>query len=160
MRVDDDITKTVVFLGRADHGPFVPYGTGFIVATTNTDIADPDRTWQTVVTARHVIESIRSKIVHVRLNNHSGEARVIETEKRGWLFHPDNRIDIAVFPAFIPKDQFDILHFAIGPFDSTAISDIVLTPQIIKDRNVGIGDEVYLSGLFVGRVAGLFNAGV
>ena len=33
MRVPDNIRKTVVYIGRGDHGPFTPYGTGFVIVS-------------------------------------------------------------------------------------------------------------------------------
>jgi hypothetical protein len=110
VRVDDRIRKTVVFIGRADNGPFVPYGTGFITATLHSE----DQAWQSLVTARHVIDDIGGDRVHVRLNNHNGEARIIEITKDFWVPHPDGRIDVAVSPTIIPRDQFDIIHYPLG----------------------------------------------
>src|ERR1700730_16624021 len=95
LRVDDRIRKTVVFIGRADKGPFVPYGTGFITAT----LLSVEQGWQTVITARHVIDDIDAENVHVRLNNNDGEAGIIEISKTFWFSHPDKRIDVAVSPS-------------------------------------------------------------
>jgi hypothetical protein len=69
MRVDDNVRKGVVFVGRQQSGSFVAYGTGFITANTI-----DDRIYQTIVTARHVIDRMREhsdgklERVDIRLN--------------------------------------------------------------------------------------------
>ena len=57
MRVDDRIRKAVVFVGQADKGPFMPHGTGFLT----TEILEHGHGWQTLVTAKHVIDGINSR---------------------------------------------------------------------------------------------------
>jgi hypothetical protein len=146
VRVDDHIRKTVVFVGLSANGVFIPYGTGFITVS----IHGRDDVWQTIVTARHVIESVRTDIVLIRVNNNEGEARTIETKKDGWFFHTDKHIDVAVYPTFIPKDQFDILHFQIGTGEKTV--DCSLNAERIEQYQIGVGDEVYITGMFVGHL--------
>jgi len=146
VRVDDHIRKTVVFIGHSANGVFIPHGTGFITVSVH----GRDEVWQTVVTARHVIEGISAKDVLVRVNNHEGEARTIETNKDAWIFHADQRVDVAVYPTFIPKDQFDILHFQLGTDER--ITDCSLSEALIEKYQIGIGDEVHLTGMFVGHL--------
>jgi hypothetical protein len=55
----------------------MPYGTGFIAVSVH----GRDEVWQTVVTAKHVIEDIPGGIVSIRVNTHDGEARIIKTLK-------------------------------------------------------------------------------
>jgi hypothetical protein len=153
MRLDDDILKTIVYLGREDHGSFVPYGTGFITAR----LPNEHQAWQTLVTARHVIDSIKAKTVYVRLNNRAGEAQTIRVAKDEWHFHPDDRVDVAVCPSIIGADVFDILHFALGPHSAPGIPDHSLSPDLIKKHRVGIGDEAYIAGMFVGRMGNKRN---
>jgi hypothetical protein len=148
MRVDDTILKTVVFLGREVRGTFIPYGTGFLAYT----VLDNQRGWQNLITARHVIDSIRSPIVHARLNNHSGEARIIPIPKSDWFFHPDDQVDVAVAPTIMRSDMFDMSHFTLGPHSSAEIPDVALTKEVIARDRIGIGDETYTAGMFVGRL--------
>lgn len=131
MRVDDHIRKTVVFIGLSANGVFMPYGTGFITVS----VQERYEAWQTVVTARHVIEDIPNEFVLIRVNNNEGEARTIETKKDGWFFHEDKRIDVAVYPTFIPKDQFDILHLQLG---NKNLAHCALTPERIERHQIGI----------------------
>jgi hypothetical protein len=148
MRVDDAVKKTVVFLGDATSKPFAPHGTGFIVSQP----IEFDSGYQSVVTARHVIEGIKSKIVHMRVNDRQGEAVVVPLPKEGWFCHPDPKIDAAVFPCILNRDQYDILHIPIGPYSDARIPNNALTEEAIKRHQVGIGDEVYIAGMFVGRL--------
>jgi hypothetical protein len=140
MRVDDRVRKTVVFIGLA-HGPsFVAYGTGFIGVTFI-----GDHGFQTLVTARHVIDGIKGDRVHIRLNTLAGSAQIIETWKADWIPHENKRIDVAVCPSGIPREQFDYLHVPLfGPS--------ILTEDVIRERDVGIGDEVFIAGMFVSRL--------
>jgi hypothetical protein len=59
--------------------------------------------------------------------------------------HPDPRVDVAVCPSGIPRELFDILHLPLFGPD-------VLTGETIAERDIGIGDEVYVAGMFVGRL--------
>jgi hypothetical protein len=104
MRVDDRIRKAVVYVGRADNGPFVPYGTAFVVLSEAPD----GRGYQQLVTAAHVIDLIDSDSVSVRLNDRSGRARVITLRKSHWRLH--RKVDLAICPTTIPPSHFDILH--------------------------------------------------
>jgi hypothetical protein len=104
VRVPDDVAKTVVFIGDAEGKPFVPYGTGFIIAQP----FDQTRAFQSIVTARHVIRRIPSEEIYVRMNTQDGRAIIAVFKRDGWMFHPENRMDIAVYPCLLSPDQFEI----------------------------------------------------
>jgi hypothetical protein len=146
LRVDDLIRKTVVFVGFTDkRGSFVPCGTGFVVAL----MEDQGYSWQTIITAKHVIWSISSPIVHIRLNNHGGEAQIIPTPKELWFSHTDERIDVSVCPTLFSIKEFDVAPFPLmGPTPDT---DCGLNDEIIRRYYIGIGDEVYIPGMFISR---------
>jgi hypothetical protein len=146
LRVDDRIRKAIVFIGRVVDGSFVPYGTGFVAATMFRE----EEAWQTVVTAKHVIDEIDSPIVNIRLNSCNGDARVIDTPKERWFHHPDERIDVSVCPTRLFRDQFDIAHlpFSIPQWGGNC----AITPERIDKHYIGIGDEVYIPGMFIGRI--------
>ncbi len=140
MRVDDRIKKAVVFLGKkTKHGPFVPYGTGFLVRS-----AIGSHGYQQIVTAKHVIEDINSDVVHVRVNTRSGSAEILDTDTAHWHDHANEDIDLAVCPTMIPMDCYDIMHHRID--------DGVLNEKVISDREIGVGDEVFIAGMFVSRL--------
>ena len=147
LRVDDRIRKTIVFIGRVVEGAFHPYGTGFISST----LYSPDEGWQTIVTAKHVIEDIDSDTVNIRLNSHAGDARVIDTPKAMWFSHPDDRFDVSVCPTRLMRDQFDIAHLPFSPTLDLG-GNCAITHEMIDKYYIGIGDEVYVPGMFVGRI--------
>lgn len=61
-----------------------------------------------------------------------------------WWYHPtDEKIDVAVIPWAPPKE----VDFKYIP------TEIFLSDEIISSRNIGSGDEVFMTGLFV-HVAG------
>ena len=140
MRVDERIRKAVVFLGRRVDGVrFVPYGTGFVAVTYDGDIA-----FQQIVTARHVIEDIDSDTIWARVNTHHGPAELLPLASDHCHFHPDDQVDVAVVPGVIPKDRFDILHI---PSEEQQ-----LTEEAIEQHSIGVGDEVFIAGMFVSRL--------
>lgn len=142
MRVDDRALKAVLAIG-VQRETFVFYGTGFLTV----NYIDGD-SFQTVVTARHVIEKIKahkSPVVHVRVNTHSGAARILEAKTEHWFNHPNPQTDVAVCPSVIPLEVFDIKHVPL-------VDKEILTPEVITKENVGVGDEVYIAGMFVARL--------
>jgi hypothetical protein len=54
VRVDDSFRKIIVFVGLKRGPNFIAYGTGFITVNFIEDVG-----FQTVVTARHVIDKVR-----------------------------------------------------------------------------------------------------
>ena len=136
MRADDRLRKTIVFVGMGGQSSFTPYGTGFV---SKTRVADAS--FQEVVTAKHVIDRIPSEAIALRVNTKNGPATVIQTERKQWLAHSDPSIDIAVGPTIMRPDQFDILHLDIMAHR--------LTPEIIDQQYIGVGDEVIFPGMFL-----------
>ena len=136
MRADDRLRKCIVFVGMGNQFRFVPYGTGFVSKTKIADVS-----FQEVVTAKHVIDRIPSKVIALRVNTKNGPATVVQTERKDWLAHPNSSIDLAVCPTKMSFDQFDFLHLDI--------MNHRLTPEIIDQQHVGVGDDVVFPGLFL-----------
>lgn len=95
-----------------------------------------------LVTARHVIEGIRRlniAEVFIRANTTAGESDWIQCQGNDWLFHPhDPSADIALLRTGIPA-QLDHLVF---PHSMCA------TDEVLQKNAVGLGDEVFVVGLF------------
>jgi hypothetical protein len=143
VRVSDVITKCAVFLGVLnDRDEFIPIGTGFIVAKLLPAPAK-DRSLQYIVTAQHCVVGIKQ--IRLRINKLDGHAFVTEpVPDDGWFFHPesDHRfVDVAVLPVQLAKDYYDIRHVFM---DSDVADEAVL-----KEKDIGIGDEVFFPGLFM-----------
>lgn len=94
-----------------------------------------------LVTAKHVIDGIRRlglDEVYVRANLKNGEAAWLKCEG-AWLFHPDSSsVDLALLKAGIPE-QLD--HLAIP-------HSLCATEKTLDAHKVGLGDEVFVVGLF------------
>jgi hypothetical protein len=144
MRVPDGAQKTVVFIGRAaPTGQFIPHGTGFLAA----NIQD-DQAYQSIVTARHVIDEIQgTDEILIRANTHDARAKTIPTERRAW-FSPNEKVDIAFHPGRLPPDTFDILHVSL---------DNVLNDEAIAKNNINVGEDIFICGMYLSRIGEVRN---
>ncbi len=95
-----------------------------------------------LVTARHVIDGIRNlgvDKVYIRYNDINGTSNWLAHPISNWKFHPsDAAVDVAVMSVGIPSN-FD--HLAIA-------TSMVATDVMFKQYEIGIGDEVFVTGLF------------
>jgi hypothetical protein len=146
VRIPDQVRKTVAFIAyfdQLDQG-IKPVGSVFFVGP------DPLPGTQSTsrvfaVTARHVIEGLKSKGCKecvLRLNpvDPSQDIISIAVPLDSWQFHPhDNSVDVAVLEQAIPAsvDQL-VLPLSFGA-----------TPEQMAANEVDLGDEVFISGLFI-----------
>ena len=145
MRVPDLARKSVVFIGKIADMRFVPYGTGFIVCRETDGLH-----FNYIVTARHVLDLISGPekdgdtTVAIRINLKAGGSEVAPSALELWHFHPGPKprrhVDVAVLPVPISSDLYD---FARIPLD-----DKVATPEIMQAEYLGVGTDVYITGLF------------
>lgn len=140
MLVPDEIRKCVVFVGyKNTDGIYELAGTAFYVARP---IEGTDKGFTYLVTAKHIIDKIRDKRtdkVCLRVNFKDGGARWIETDIDRWMIHPhDTSVDVAVFRGGL-SPEFD--HF-VFPMSS------IMDEDSLENFGVGVGDEVFLTGLF------------
>ena len=143
MRVSDDILTVVVFIGTNVNGRFTPLGTGFCIYKE-----EYGYNFQHIVTARHVIENISLDDIYVRINLAEGGTSLVPFKKPDWKFHPNsshkNFIDVAVAPCNMPAEQVHVANISL--------EDSMLTPEIIEDEIIGIGDEMHFVGLYTNHV--------
>lgn len=144
VRVSDKVLSVTVFLGRDDSGDFVAYGTGFI-----TVVKTDGYLFQQVVTASHVIEQINFDPICVRINRLDGRMEHAYLNLKDWVFHPDKSVDIAVCPANIPPEQYAIRHIDI--------EKALLTKEVLEEHDLGVGDEVYMSGMYTRHLGSTAN---
>lgn len=135
VRVDDRMKLSIVFIGRqGEH--FISLGTGFL-AVKNTG----GKLFQQIVTARHVIEDFKEgEPVYVRVNRRGSGVEVLPTNPGHWITHPDDAVDLAVCPTSIPPDQFEIMHIHLD--------DDLATEDVVSNEQIGIGDDVFVAGMF------------
>jgi hypothetical protein len=142
MRVPDEVRECVAFIGvisqGADGAERVTYGgTAFLMSVPDTSRVDYSYTY--LVTARHVAEAVHLAPWCIRLNTVYGAERINMTGGERWWFHPDTRVDVAVL-GFVPQSP---------PFMYKTIPlSMCLADENLLSQQFGIGDEVFISGLF------------
>lgn len=113
------------------------WATGFFVSTRPK--SHPGGMFLSFVTAKHVVESRPPFTRQAFLvNSKAGGFVAIQGLLDHWIFHPT--ADVAVMPVNIPREA-DVVAFSSegGSF---------LTPESIREHRLGIGDEVFMPGLF------------
>lgn len=139
MRVGDGIDKLVVFIGRSTPtGQFMPHGTGFLVGFNEDGMS-----FQSVVTARHVIDSIENTDeILLRINTRAGAVRTVPTDRKFW-FSRDDKIDLAFCPMRLSVEIFDILHVN---------TNVILNDETIAKYQIGLGEDVCICGMYLSRI--------
>ena len=143
MRVVDDFLKSVGFVaevisldsGRED---LDHVATGFFVSLPIAEL--PGKSLHHFVTAKHVLEGLAGRSCCFLVNKKQGGVAVIRQPIGSiWWTHPtDVHADVAV--TLVAMDSsYDIV--SIG-------TDLFLTPELMAERHIGIGDEVFMVGLF------------
>jgi hypothetical protein len=137
MRVPDMITLSAVFLCVKKDGEIKPAGTGFVLSVESD--APTDNRHMYLVTARHCIEGAkRFGPLYVRLNTLRGDDVQLIELKAKWEYHEDLNNDVAVTP--FPGPPF----YQMMPFERESLA----TPDLIKEKSIGIGEELLVVGLF------------
>ena len=142
MRVPDFMYKCIAFVGEEAHRDGLKsYGdvlaTGFFIAVPS---RVPGKIYSYFVTARHVVEHLvgRESCLFLNLKNGGVALSAIDTPER-WFFHPtDATADVAVITVALPP-EIDVLHIPV---------DDLLTVEAMDEYGIGIGDEVFITGLF------------
>jgi hypothetical protein len=143
MRVPDEILSCVVFLGyEVAPGELQFAGTAFFVTKQLEGFPDSDVVY--IVTAKHVIEGIRQQgapYVYLRMNTVAGGASLLRTDSARWKSDPgDPFLDVAVLAWAPPREDLD--YRAIG-------ESMLAVDQVIQAQGIGVGDDAFLTGLFV-----------
>jgi hypothetical protein len=146
MRVPDSIRKCVAFIGYklADGTPWFA-GSGLFFGD---DTTEPKYAF--IITAKHVIKELQKRgltEVWLRVNTRSGGCDWTSTDLSKWSFPEDASLDVAIYHGF-PNDQTD--HQILS-------RQLALTPTIAQKLNVGVGDEVFITGLFANYKGELRN---
>jgi len=96
-----------------------------------------------LATARHVAEKLEGKDFALRANKKDGTLAIIEGHAdQKWWYHPTERryVDAAV-TIFFPPNLRDLAIFWID-------IGLFVDSQTVAACNLGVGDEVFLAGLF------------
>lgn len=141
MRIPSQVTKCVAFIGvaRDENNPWAGLrylGTAFIVALPD---KDGTSTYLHMVTAKHVVDSLNGKPSYIRINTKDGACGLMDMRNPGWFFHPtDPTADVAVSPCELTA-QCEAA--SLGPI-------FFLQPGSKEYHSIGVGDEVFITGLF------------
>jgi hypothetical protein len=140
MKVPDEIRKCVVFICYRKAGEIRLGGSAFFVAV---GLEDTEQSAVYLITAAHVINGIAAEsddqTVYLRVNMRDGKGvQLVTIEAKHWIRH--NTADVAACP-LVPRQ--DIADYLIYPLRSAA------TEQVIAEEQIGVGEEVFITGLFV-----------
>lgn len=145
VRVPDEVLKCVGFIGevhRQDRTGI--YGeheaTGFFVSIPceSPELTESRTTY--FVTAKHVAEDYADCKLCFWVNKRGGGVTTMpDIVGDQWWFHPtDKTADVAVVQVGM-NPRADIVPVAV---------ETIGLPKILKERSIGIGDEVFSTGLF------------
>jgi hypothetical protein len=139
MNVPDEVRKCVAFLQCQSGRGFRIVGTVFFV-----NIEEEGLHFRYAITAKHVVESIRSKAIdgmtHFRMNLRGGGTAEYAVPVAQWLHHPTDSATDLMVTDFPGHDDFDMLTVPLNRMAATA--------EVISNLGIGIGDEVFTVGLF------------
>jgi hypothetical protein len=145
--VEDIVRQSVLFLGNKDAktGMFHPRATAFVVSIHEGGIG-----FRFVVTAEHAIAGFSEKKweIYIRSNLVNGGVREDSWANAHWFFHPNvGSTDVAVATIdFQPDEEFrTILLRSDG---STSRTGMAATQELLQQRRIGLGDEIFIIGLF------------
>jgi hypothetical protein len=142
MRVPDFVLKAGHFIGVKERGKFYPRATAFVIS-----IEDRGSRFPYLVTAEHVISGLITKghRIFLRTNITGGGARETDITDWRWAYHPandKNATDVAVTPInFKADEEFD-------PIPINGERSIAGTAEVLTKNHIGIGDEIFMVGLF------------
>jgi len=143
MRIPDNWKNSVCFLcTKQDTGAYHYGATAFFISVPGEQ--DPNFEFIYLVTAKHCIESARQTVSRLSLRLNRGEKAVFVEErdciKDTWIFSDTADVAIARFSG---GTGFSIDWIEYDGF---------LTESILQQYDIGIGDELYIPGLFTRRV--------
>jgi hypothetical protein len=144
MRVPDELLDCVYFLcvdvGRPDAHVMKYGGTGFFVSIRSEVL--PETQFVYLVTARHCVEKAKNYgPLYLRLNTRDGGAKFIEIDME-WYYPDNDASDVAVLPFAPNTEMFQYRHIQEGMW---------LTEERIAEHRIGVGDDLYVIGLFTER---------
>jgi hypothetical protein len=140
MKIIAEILKCVAFIGiRKPDDTMALFGTVFFIGLEGKD-GKIFRTY--CVTAKHVIDKIREKgdgTIYIRANLKQGTLQGASMSGTDWHFHPQKEsVDVAILPMAIPE-VWDHLCLSMNH---------CITKAKIQENEIGIGEEVFITGLF------------
>ncbi|MGQ0585336.1 MAG: hypothetical protein ACT4O6_25635 [Reyranella sp.] len=157
MQVHPSLLLCTAFIGQPiSHGRFRARGTGFFV---NVPFEDYDFGY--FITAKHLLwpnfshrEAQRPEgSVWIRFSALDGPPIPKETPVSDWIFHPDRFVDLCAYPMPTQEDGVTDLNFLnLGSRTSAIPERLGPVSGVMLQRELTLGEEVFIVGTFVGRV--------
>ncbi len=146
MRIPDHAIKSVVFLcvkttNGKNKEKFLIGGTAFFVGIPFE--GEPSSTCIYLITAKHNIEEAKKfGNLYLRINSHN-EGKYVEVSLNAWDYPPDgSNADFAIAIIAPPSIDFDYLYTP---------SELIATTQLVREKQIGIGDDIVTIGLHLSR---------
>ena len=154
MRIPEDALKCVCFLSVKETGEYGEYDhfigtTFFVIIKDSFSLSIPDASplrFIYLITARHVLDEYRKAgytQFYTRLNKHDKSSEVVALPDE-WVYPEDKAVDVAILP-FAPDGRV-FEHFSI-PINWCVNSETLSSPVF----KIGVGDELFVVGLFTKR---------
>ena len=140
-RIDDLFLKCVFYVYMSKEDAFQGHpdsATGFFLGIPSS--YDNSQFYIYAITNKHVIKHNEMETPILRVNNFEGTSNLIETKKEEWRFHPLGS-DLAI--CLIDANQLQDTSFLSQEF--------LLTNEFMEEKNVGVGDDVFVIGNFQTR---------
>jgi hypothetical protein len=144
VRVPNVITKSVGFIAEVTHedssGTSGDYlATGFFVCVPFQSPALAHKRFGYFVTAAHVAKELSDRPIYFAVNKRGGGLTGIEVLEKTWWVHPTDRSADVVVLSTLLNPEADMTCVAIKDF---------VTEEHFSSGKVGVGDEVFITGLF------------
>jgi hypothetical protein len=161
MQVHALILQCTAFVGSPSSKGFSAIGTGFLV-----QVHEDNFDFHYLISCRHLVwpsfshrdSVIPSEPIYLRFNSkHGGAPRVIETKRTDWTFPEDRHVDICAYPIDFqrhdPDDNLEINYLALRPRSfANGDNQAQILPGLILERDLTLGEEIFIVGTFIGRV--------
>ncbi|MBL8689515.1 MAG: hypothetical protein JNL04_10470 [Rhodospirillaceae bacterium] len=142
MQIKDDIRGCVAFIGVETEEGIRMRGTAFFVhiETANGFFVYLVTAKHNIVLARRTVKKDAAPVILARINAKTGGFKYLMIPFAAWADHPDPTVDVTAAL---------LLPTALMAFDFRAIQDNILATEEVRNKEIiGIGDEVFLIGLF------------
>jgi hypothetical protein len=139
MRIPDELRECVCFIQAVWPSSQSGIGTAFFVAVP---LEGEEHWFHYVVTAKHCIADVKTgpaDTAMLLVNQVGGDRTSLRTRVSDWLLH--ETADVAVLPIGGVNPAFDV---KVWPLDRS-----VATEEVVLEKNIGAGDDVFIAGLLV-----------
>jgi hypothetical protein len=138
-RVDNEILQAIVYLYPSEaeaHASASLGGTGFLIGVPVPFVQPAPMVILCVVTNRHIVENGSTTI---RMNTETNGFEIVDLGSAHWINHPDGD-DLCLCPIRVGiklRQKYIGIH-------------MVMNRDFVGSMDVGIGDDVFFAGRFVG----------